>query len=260
MNRIFKKLFLSAAVTAAIFSTCSCEKDDTLRYNNVTMGNIVDGRFVSDQGNTFNIVENTCSHELDSMKRALVMCDVLNKTEGKTNEYDVRLTQVANVLTKNIVNQANTNEDMQVQDPIRIEYAWVSGGYINLYIIFPVKLSSKTSHMINLVHEGAMIDPKTEEEISGTYRFSLRHNSFGDKVTTDAAMEYVLAGGYVSFPLNNYIVEKEADFSIEWVLRSATEDGVEAEKGMLHTRYTSDGFQHAPQSLGLQTAAKCKIK
>lgn len=248
------------AAAVAISSINSCEKDDTLMYNNTTMGNIVDGRFVSDQGNTFNVVEQTCSGDLTSMKRAMVICDVLNKTEGGNNEYDVRLTRFVSVLTKDIVNNANTNDEMLVQDPIHIEYAWISGGYINLYILFPVKASSTTTHLINLVHEGAMIADETKEDISGTYRFSLRHNAFGDKVTSDVATDYVLAGGYVSFPLNSYIVEKEADFSIEWVYGESTENNSETEKGLFKARYTSDGFQHTPQGLELQNAAKCRVR
>ena len=141
------KFFLVLAIS--LFSLLSCEKDDTLMYNNATMGNIVDGQFISDQGNIFNIVEQTCAGDVTSMTRAMVVCDVLNKTQGgAANEYDVRLTQLGRVLAKNIVYHEDTDEDMQVQDPIRVEYAWISGGYMNLYIIFPIKAES-TSGVAN---------------------------------------------------------------------------------------------------------------
>ena len=262
MKRFIKKAIYFITVLAVAGCLHSCEKDDTLMYNNATLGNVVDGRFISDQGNIFNFVEQLCSGDITTMTRAMVVCDVLNKTaSGESNEYDVRVTQIAKVLAKNIVFHENVNDDMLVQDPIHIEYAWISGGYMNLYIMFPIKVASTTSHLINLVHEGAMIDPQTNEEISGTYRFSLRHNSFGDKATSDSPMEYALAGGYVSFPLNNYITEKEADLSIEWVYRSGDgENEEDTGKRAVTARYKSDGFQHAPQGIALQTMSRCKVK
>ena len=56
MNKITGKLIILAAA-AVSFAAASCHKDDTLRYNNVTMGNVVAGTFISDQGNAFNVVE-----------------------------------------------------------------------------------------------------------------------------------------------------------------------------------------------------------
>lgn len=66
------------AACAAAFSAVSCTKDNTIRYNNATMGNIVNGTFISDQGNTFTIVDQTCPGKLDTMKRAFVICDILS--------------------------------------------------------------------------------------------------------------------------------------------------------------------------------------
>ena len=69
MNIITKTIAGIAAGIIAL-AAVSCSKDDTIRYNNATMGNIVDGRFVSDQGNIFNVMEQNCSGKLDTMKRA----------------------------------------------------------------------------------------------------------------------------------------------------------------------------------------------
>lgn len=258
MNRIIKGLNIFIAALAAATLIASCQKDDTLQYNNSTMGNIVDGRFISDQGNIFNIVDQTCAGELPSMERAFVVCDVLNRTEGgKDNEYDVRMNYIESVLAKDVVFHENTTEEMLVQDPVHIEYAWVSGGYVNLYIIFPIKSGSTTKHLINLVHEGVMTDAKTGEEQKGSYRFTLRHNSYGDKIVADQSNDYVLAGGYVSFPLSSYISEKEAQFAIEWVWHKNVGAGLssETETRAISTTYTSDGFQHAPKSVSAQMMA-----
>ena len=76
-----KSLRIIAA--AMIFlAAISCKEDETLRYNNMTMGNAVEGTFVSDQGNIFNVVENPCKGDILAAERSLVVCDVLNKTKG----------------------------------------------------------------------------------------------------------------------------------------------------------------------------------
>ena len=246
-----------AAIAAATIIS-SCQKDNTLQYNNATMGNIVDGRFVSDQGNIFNVVDQTCLGQLDTMSRAFVVCDVLNRTAaGAENEYDVRVNQIAKVLDKDVVHHTKQTAEMLIQDPVHIEYAWISGGYVNLYIMFPMKSSSNTKHMINLVHEGAMTDVKTGEELEGSYRFTLKHNANGDKISAEQTVDYVLGGGYVSFPLNSYITEKEAEFSIEWVWHKNVGAGLssETETRAMSTTYTSEGFQHAPKSPAAQVMA-----
>ena len=257
-HRIRKAINIFIAAIAAVSVISSCKKDDTLQYNNATMGNIVEGRFVSDQGNIFNVADQTCVGDLQSMERAFVVCDVLHRTEGgKDNEYDVRVNQIASVLTKDVVALDNTTAEMLIQDPVHIEYAWVSGGYVNLYILVPMKAGSDTKHLINLVHEGKMTDVTPGGELEGSYRFTLRHNSNGDKIVPEQTVDYVLGGGYVSFPLNSYITEKEAKFSIEWVWHKNIGAGLssETETRAMSTTYTTDGFQHAPKSAAAQTMA-----
>lgn len=259
MTNYFRKLTYLLATVTVVLSLSSCEKDNTIMYNNGTMGNIVDGHFISDQGNVFNIVEQICTGDLMSMNRAFVVCDILNKTEGgNSNEYDVRLTGIGSVLTKDIVPTTGVTAEMLTEDPIHVEYAWVAGGYMNMYIMFPIKVGSTTTHIINLVHEGSMRDPETKEEASGTYRFSLRHNANGDKIAPPQTVDYIMAGGYVSFPLNTFIIEKEADFSIEWAWHTSIGEGLtsETELRSLTAKYSSEGFQHAPQTLSLQAAAQ----
>ena len=74
MTNIRKKIF-GLATVIFLFATASCQMDDTLYYNNLTMGNVVEGRFVSDQGNTFNIVEQICGGQLFLMKLMCIFCD-----------------------------------------------------------------------------------------------------------------------------------------------------------------------------------------
>ena len=121
------KRTLIIVIAAAAAALTSCKQDETLQYNNLTMGNIVAGTFTSDQGNIFNVVEKNCTGNLESMKRAIILCDVLKKVEGTDNVYDIRLNQLAEVLAKKHVtkNEADADKDMSVEDPIAIQDMWI---------------------------------------------------------------------------------------------------------------------------------------
>ena len=81
---IMKKIITSALI--AIISLASCKKDDTICYNNLTMGNIVDGNIVSDQGNTFDITGAPLDLSQETFKygRVILLCDVMKKTAENT--------------------------------------------------------------------------------------------------------------------------------------------------------------------------------
>lgn len=196
---------ISLMVTLLAFSTISCKKDSTL-YNNLTMGNVIDGRFVSDQGNIFNIIEQTCGGRIDTMKRAIVVCDILNVTKGTANEYDVRLNQLSKVLTKKPVHIDEAQGDIERRDPLNVSEVWYSGGYLNLCIQIPIKPGSKTRHLINLVYE------KNDD---GSLAFDIRHNAFGDIMEGNSgAISFI--GSYVSFPIKEIIDKDSDDIVITW--------------------------------------------
>lgn len=159
-----------------MLNTTSCKKDDTLRYGNVTMGNLVDGKFISDQGNTFNMVEMNTTVDLKKFRRGIMQCDVLRETGEK--EYDVRVTYMDTVFTKApvLASIAAEDEEMMVEDPIYIDQRWISGGYLNMYIIFEIQVNpilKDSKHMINLVADDSAAE-------TGKYTFTLRHNAFGE--------------------------------------------------------------------------------
>ena len=78
-----KKIFASLIIT--LLAVTACKKDDTICYNNITMGNIVDGSLVSDQGNTFDIMNapDILTPENFQYGRVILVCDVLKKTAEK---------------------------------------------------------------------------------------------------------------------------------------------------------------------------------
>jgi len=188
------------------------------------------------------------------MKRAIVICDVLNKTaNGADNEYDIRLNALASVLTKDIVAVgAEAAEEVYVEDPVHIEYLWISGGYINVYVMMPFKVGSKTAHMVNLVQQ-----PSEKE---GQYILRLCHNAYGETMTDTNSHEFVLGGGYVSFPINTIMQEEEAELKIEWKWYQSAGPGLSqvTEYKSIKGTYKKDGYQHVPEALAARTKAVLK--
>lgn len=243
MKRIVRNFVYVAALAFAL-AAVSCQKDDTLQYGNVTMGNVVDGSFVSDQGNSFNVVEQVCVGRIDTMKRAFVVCDVLRKTEGVEGCYDVRLTGLSSVLTKKpLVLSEIAEEEQKVQNPVRIKEMWYSGGYLNMYIMVPQKYGSKQPHLINLV-----LDDSATKGTS--YTFELRHNGFGE-VWSEENIDYVLAGAYVSFPIGNVISGDSAKVTLNWKWHKTVGSGYSLEivDKSIEFDWKRESFEQAPLSL-----------
>lgn len=250
MKMIARKLTYIAAAFLCM-TAVSCKKDTTIQYNNMTMGNITEGTFVSDQGNIFNVVEKTTAinKDLNEMNRAYILCDVLNKTEGGLdNEYDIRLNALAEVKTKEILTLGTEiNEEQLVEDPVYIEYAWFSGGYLNLYIVFPMKNNSETLHMVNLI----------QQETEKGYLFRLTHNSYGENLDAEDSSNYVMGGGYISFPITSVIAEDIADVRLEWKWYKSygTVISKETETKYIEGKYEKGGFEHMPKGLREMTKA-----
>lgn len=277
-----KYIIRIAAALAAFMIMTSCAKDDTIRYNNITLGNFVGDKFVSDQGNEFTIVENMTGEKFDGIKRAIMQCDVLSKVQGTENGYEVRVHYVGEVLTKSPVETAVAAADPEkiVEDPIKIEDAWISGGYLNMYVMFEVQAypqKEDSKHMVNIVF--------TESEVgSGKYNLTLRHNSFGEtlapaeddsedengtegseggdnsedpeassqmSVKATDLIQWGLSGAYVSFQLSDLIQEESAQIDLIWKEHVIIDNMWMAET---HERkatltYSKDSFEQTPLTL-----------
>lgn len=246
MNIVTKTIIGCTAAIMAL-AAVSCSKDDTIRYNNTTMGNIVEGRFVSDQGNIFNVVEQNYPGQLDTMKRAFVICDILNETNGRSDEYDVRLNYIIKVLTKDpVILSENTDETKMVNDAILLSDMWISGGYLNAILTIPVKTTEGKSHMINFI-----LDDTDQKE--GTYTFMFRHNAFGEVLSSDSNMnkDMILANAYVSFPISSIIKEDQANIVFKWNSYKVMDAGIVSsatEEYKLERVYTKSTFEHVPSS------------
>lgn len=237
------KTIIAIAAGIATFAAASCSKDNTIRYNNATMGNIVNGRFTSDQGNIFNVTDQTCAGKLDTMKRAFVICDVLNQVEGSENEYDVRLNFLASVLTKEAVPASSITEGNELaNDPIILQDYWISGGYINIYLSIPIVSGSKAKHYINFIYDD--ID-KTE----GTYTFHIRHDASEEVFNEENESQIVFGYAYVSVPVASIIKEDNARVIINWLSHKVNGNFVmlsETIEMKRETFFSLDAYQQVP--------------
>ena len=283
-----KYIIRIAAALAAFIIMASCAKDDTIRYNNITLGNFVGDKFVSDQGNEFTIVENMTGEKFDGIKRAIMQCDVLRKVQGTENGYEVRVHYVGEVLTKSPVETAVAAADPEkiVEDPIKIEDAWISGGYLNMYVMFEVQAypqKEDSEHMVNLVF--------TESEVgSGKYNLTLRHNSFGEtlapaeddsedengtegseggdnsedenpeassqmSVKATDLIQWGLSGAYVCFQLSDLIQEQSAQINLIWKEHVIIDNMwmTETHERKATLTYSKDNFEQAPLTLTTKT-------
>jgi hypothetical protein len=234
---------LAAGITA--LAAASCSKDDTLRYNNATMGNIVDGTFVSDQGNRFNVIDQTCEGKLDTMYRAFVICDVLKSTEGgAANEYDVRVNYLAPVLTKDAIRVSSITEGNQLKnDPILLQNLWISGGYVNANILVPVKVGSEVKHKIDFEYNDLAQE-------GGVYTFTFRHDASGEILKDSNDYNMQVAYGYVSFPVSSIIKEDNAKIKVNWLSYKA-ESGIISSDTLEFTTeilYSKETYQQVPAS------------
>lgn len=233
------------SLIAAAAALTSCKQDDTLQYNNLTMGNVVNGTFTSDQGNIFNVVEKNCHGTLESMDRAIVLCDILRKVEGTDNVYDIRLNDLATVLTKTPISKvvADSGQETLVQDPIAIDTYWISGGYLNLYLVYEVfNYGSLQKHLVNLV-----LDEK--ESSAGKYVFELRHNSHGESLVHGQS-NLMLGGSYASFPITGLIKEDSAEIIIKWQWYKNVGGGLssDVQENSLNISYVKGGYEHVPST------------
>ncbi|MBR2064655.1 MAG: hypothetical protein IJ971_08185 [Bacteroidales bacterium] len=235
------------ALAAGMLVLSSCMKDETeLRYNNATMGNVVDGRFISDQGNIFNVVEQNCKGQLDTMKRAFVVCDVIKATEAGSQEYDVRLNYLSSVLTKDAIPSSEVSDPSAAKnDPLLLTDLWVSGGYVNLYITVPVARTDNKIHTINFIYD----EP---EQKDGTYTFVIRHDAAGEILSeTSDNSNLVLAGAYASFPVSSIIKEDSAKIKIVWnsyVVVGENAVSAKTAEYSIERKYNKSDYEHVPST------------
>ena len=200
---MLRKSIMAAAAVCAALTLTSCFGNEDYMYSGLEMVNVVSqNRLQNDDGTVFNIVESVVGNLPADVKRAMISCDVLKNTEGKTDEYDIRLLDFAQSLVKDPILSGAAVPDTLGNDPICANQIWMTKGYINGLFQVIVLDGSKQEHTVNLVYDEA-------RSHSDTLFFNIRHNAYGDSIEPQENRDkyYYYNSGYFSFPVSAYIPE-----------------------------------------------------
>lgn len=215
------KKLLSIALIAAATLLNGCTKEEFLITNDQTMGDLISGRFLSDQGIWYDIVEQTCSGRLADCKRALVVTDILKNTSTKEElSYEVRLKNFVEVGLPEVV----SDPDQQVQEPVLVDLAWVSGGYLNLRLVYKYLPDSGVNHSYTV----AVTQTPT---ISDPLIVRVCHDAGGEYLGADRVDASALKTGvtFVSVPISSYYAAGAAEtcsyYIVEFIWHKTAEDG-----------------------------------
>jgi len=202
------KRFLYFLSLAVLLTTVSCtEKDTVIAYGDTEFGMLDNGKILTDNGVNLTVVENQSPMRMDTTCRVYIICDILNA--NASNGYDIRLTNAAAVLTKEIPGSSTLPAEGLKDDPINIWNAWYGGGYLNLGVTFLIHNPAKDSHRINLIRD--------ESAGSGALKLRLYHDAGEDAVANLALEEVGTVNSYVSFHLAPLIVAGEqTPLTLEW--------------------------------------------
>ena len=215
---------------------------DAIYDNNITMGNFVDGEFVTDQGLSYHILALNCNGAIDSIKRAMVSCNIISKVDE--SRYNVIINDFEEIFTKTPVDSTSvTDEEILKEDPLNLGEIWYSGGYLNILVSIPVKEGSGQAHLVNLVRND-------KDAAEGVYEFTFKHNAYGEVYTPQDTL-FAQSNRYVSFPLSHLFKEDEKKVLVKlsWTSNVEKEGKLTAETQKNKTLLDIErvGFEHKHQ-------------
>lgn len=231
---IMKKIWTLAALAASLLLTGSCTMKDPefLITNEQTAGNIIDGRFLSDQGLWYDVVEQTCDGRLADCERAIIICDILrNVSTSSELAYEIRLKTFVSVGLPEVVDDTLTEQ----QDPVLVDLSWVSGRYLNLRIVYLTteKSTAKHSFKVALLEKPTYVQPLTVRVL---------HDADGEYLGAQGikAEDLKEAVGFISIPISDYykdLTDYSVFYDVEYNWYKTDEDGnrvPETEDGTIH--------------------------
>lgn len=215
-----KKILQLAAFAAALLLTGSCLKDPGyIVLNEQTTGDLIEGRFLSDQGLWYDIAEQTCEGRLADCERAIIICDILRESTKNEPAYDIRLKKFVSVGLPEVV---KTTEGEQ-EDPVLVDLSWVSGRYLNLRVIYHTVAKSTANHSFKV----ALV-----KKPSGTEPLVVRvlHDADGEYLGADNIKEEDLqqAVAFISIPIVEYyedLKDYTIYYEVEYLWHKTGDDG-----------------------------------
>ncbi|MEG1564512.1 MAG: NigD-like protein [Bacteroides sp.] len=180
-----------------------------------TVENVDNGYYLAlDNGSTMYPGDTTFVHGYPIVdgQRAFVYFNYLDEPKAGY-DYNIKVGQIINILTKDIVDLTGENADKIGDDPINILDQWVSQGYLNIkYQLLGTRNTNK-KHFLNLVQNKISGNGKEDGYIS----LEFRHNAEGDVPTN-------IQEGYVSFKLNKIAEEMKTAKGLKIRLNAINND------------------------------------
>lgn len=177
-----RTVLLAIAGLAAAFIFGSCRDNNNVtprtRVNLATVENpntSINYIFTLDSGTRMSITStDVFNYRPATDQRILAAYNIVQRApEAADYDFNVHLRGVYEVLTKDIVELTDENEEAIGDDPFESVRLWVGSDWLN--VEFTIRATGRSTHYINLVQ-----DNRTEVEDDGTIRLQLRHNADGD--------------------------------------------------------------------------------
>ena len=136
-------------------------------------------------------------------QRVFLNYTILWNSQGATYDYDIKVNDIWNILTKQAIELNAENQDSIGNDPVRIKDIWVGGDYLNISFLF--NYGGVKPHLVNLVE-----NTLSEEASSDAINLEFRHNAYESTQTK-------LFEGFVCYDLKPFRKDDAdaVDFSIK---------------------------------------------
>lgn len=111
-----------------------CRKNGFVPYSGKEMGQVVDGSILTDEGVKLVVDGNTGNYDIHTARRVLVRYQTT--AIGTDGSYTIDLQELWET-TLSDPTPASDPVGVVSDDPVRLDEAWFSGGYLNLSVAFP---------------------------------------------------------------------------------------------------------------------------
>ena len=195
--RFYSVVFTFAHLIIPMLQSC-LNDDDENRGTRFTIGTIeVIGEkeyfFNLDDGDKMYPSDTTYIHNYTVENNQRVFIHFLPLEEDIPGyDYNVKLIQLENILTKDIIPLTEETADSIGNDRINATSLWITGNYLNIEHQFFHSNNPDKKHMLNLVINETAEPPDPEDEY---FTLELRHKAYNDEQRTPG-------WGIVSFRLD----------------------------------------------------------
>lgn len=165
----------------------SCVDNDNKLSSRFTIGTlkIIEGNeyfFNLDEGDKMYPSDTSYIHNYTLIDGQRVFIHFLPLEEDVPGyEYNVKLIQLQNILTKDIIPLTEETADSIGNDRVNISTPWISGNYLNIEYQYYHSNNEAKRHMLNLVMNETPDAPAPEE---GYINLEFRHNAYDDEQRT----------------------------------------------------------------------------